>query len=128
MSIGNTLSGLLKARGLNPNKLSIASGVNVNTIYGIIRRDNRKVDLSDLQAICDALGVTLDYFAERDRSGLDDFSVSETGKPAAPDLEQPVSELVQRIARKIVSLPPKDMERMMDYLALLERSDGAQNQ
>jgi len=64
MSVGSKLSELMEARQTNANQLSQLTGVSVNTIYSIVRRDNTKVDLSVLQALSSALGVTLDYFAD----------------------------------------------------------------
>lgn len=71
MAIGTKLDELLKLRGSNPNKLSKATNVSAATIYSIIRRNNTKVDLEDLQAICDELGVGLDYFVEKKNSNPD---------------------------------------------------------
>ena len=64
MPIGDRLEALIEQRGTNPNKLSLQTGVSVNTIYSIIKRNNLKADLSVLQSLALALGVTLDYFLE----------------------------------------------------------------
>ena len=67
MAIGDKLTELMAAHKTNTNQLAKATGVNVNTIYGIVRRNNTKVALDDLQSICDELGVGLDYFTDREQ-------------------------------------------------------------
>lgn len=64
MAIGKKLEDLLKLRNTNPNQLSKNTGLSVATIYSIIRRDNMKVNLDDLQKIANELCVTLDYFTD----------------------------------------------------------------
>lgn len=63
MSIGTKLKALIDYRGTNVNKLAKQTDVSPQTIYGIIKRDNTKVDISILQALANELHVTLDYFA-----------------------------------------------------------------
>ncbi len=64
MGIGDKLQELLDNRRRNVNDLSKSTGIPASTIYSIIRRNNTKVDLSDLQTIADELCVTLDYFSD----------------------------------------------------------------
>lgn len=71
MSIGSKLTELMALRKTNPNQLAKATGVNVNTIYAIIRRNSTRVNLDDLQSICDELGVNLDYFADNEKPPLE---------------------------------------------------------
>ena len=59
MSIGTKLKALIEY----VNKLAKQTMVSPQTIYGIIKRDNTKVDIAILQALADELNVTLDYFA-----------------------------------------------------------------
>ena len=62
MGIGSTLKALLEARGMKPGTLATSIGVSRNTIYSIIKRDNDSIDLSVLEKIAEALGVSTDYF------------------------------------------------------------------
>ena len=64
MAIGDKLERLIDERHTNVNKLAQSINVSPQTIYGIIKRNNTKVDLNVLQAIADELCVTLDYFAD----------------------------------------------------------------
>lgn len=64
MAIGDKLERLIDERHTNVNQLAQAVNVSPQTIYGIIKRNNTKVDLNVLQAIADELCVTLDYFAD----------------------------------------------------------------
>lgn len=63
MSIGSKLKFLIDYRHTNVNKLAKSAQVSPQTIYGIIKRDNTKVDIDILQALANELNVTLDYFA-----------------------------------------------------------------
>lgn len=63
MSIGKKLKNLIDYRGTNVNKLAKNAGVSPQTVYGIIKRDNTKVDIDILQALSEELDVSLEYFA-----------------------------------------------------------------
>ena len=65
MAIGEKLEALITSRKTNVNKVASIINVSPQTIYGIIRRNNTKVDLDVLQAIADELCVTLDYFSDK---------------------------------------------------------------
>lgn len=63
MSIGKRLEEIIEARETNVNRLAKNARVSPQTIYGIIKRDNTKVDINILLALAKELDVTLDYFA-----------------------------------------------------------------
>lgn len=63
MSIGKRLNELIIQRDTNVNRVAKAAGVSPQTIYGIIKRDNTKVDINILMALANELNVTLDYFS-----------------------------------------------------------------
>lgn len=89
MAIGEKLDELIKSRHTNVNQLASTTGINVQTIYSIIRRNNTKVDLDVLQVLADELCVTLDYFAEKkDNSGDQDDHFAEivVGRSMEPRL------------------------------------------
>ena len=60
--IGTVLSEVLKEKNLSVNQLAQTSGVNVNTLYSIIKRNNTKVDIAVLLKICDVLNVNIERF------------------------------------------------------------------
>lgn len=62
MGIGQTLQSLITARGTNVNAISVATGVNPQTLYSIIKRDSTKVNIDDLYKVAHFLGVDLNYF------------------------------------------------------------------
>ena len=64
MGIGSKLDVLIKMRGRNVNDVAKAANVPASTVYSIIKRDNTKADLDDLQRIARVLGVTLEYFVD----------------------------------------------------------------
>lgn len=63
MSIGTKLRALIDHRNTNVNKLAKQTEISPQTIYGIIKRDNTKVDIGILQSLANELNVTLDYFS-----------------------------------------------------------------
>ena len=63
MSIGSRLEELIVARDTNVNRVARNAGISPQTIYGIIKRDNTKVDINILLALAKELDVTLDYFS-----------------------------------------------------------------
>jgi transcriptional regulator with XRE-family HTH domain len=63
MSIGKRLEELIIYRGTNVNKVARAANISPQTIYGIIKRDNTKVDINILMALARQLDVTLDFFS-----------------------------------------------------------------
>lgn len=62
MGIGLTLKQLIEMRHTNVNEISVATGVNPQTIYSIIKRDSLKANIDDLGKIASFLGVDLNYF------------------------------------------------------------------
>lgn len=66
MAIGDKLQKLLEERRMNVSEVSAATGVNINTIYSIIRRNSKKASIDDLIKIAHYLGVTADYFCDNE--------------------------------------------------------------
>ncbi len=63
MSIGKRLEELINYRNTNVNRVAREAGISPQTIYGIIKRDNTKVDINILMALAKELDVTLDFFS-----------------------------------------------------------------
>lgn len=68
MGIGNKLNELLKERNMTVKELSRRINVAPTTIYSIIQRNNKKVDIDVLLDIADVLGVTAEYFRDSPKS------------------------------------------------------------
>lgn len=68
MGIGNKLNELLKERNMTVTELSRRINVAPTTIYSIIQRNNKKVDIDVLLDIADVLGVTAEYFRDSPKS------------------------------------------------------------
>ena len=67
MGIGNKLDELLKKQNVTVTELARRVGVAPTTIYSIIQRNNKKVDIDVLLNIADILGVDADYFRDSDK-------------------------------------------------------------
>lgn len=77
MSIGLKLKNLIDYREMNVNQVAKNTNISPQTIYGIIKRDNTKVDIDILQALADYLDVRLDYFStgSMDKASIDESEV-----------------------------------------------------
>lgn len=64
MGIGNKLDTLLKERSITVSELARKINVAPTTIYSIIQRNNKKVDIDVLLNISDVLGVDVEYFRD----------------------------------------------------------------
>lgn len=62
MGIGTTMGLLIKKSGITVSELSRRTEVPASTIYSIIKRDNKKVDIDVLLKIADELGISADQF------------------------------------------------------------------
>lgn len=66
MGIGNKLDDLLSEREMTVTELARRVGVAPTTIYSIIQRNNKKVDIDVLIKIARTLGVNTEYFGDVD--------------------------------------------------------------
>ncbi len=73
--LGATLNKLLERRDLKVADLSAMSGVPIQTIYSIKKRDSLKVDFGTIVRLCRALDVPLEVFAEEASPGISFGSV-----------------------------------------------------
>lgn len=67
MGIGNKLNDLLTERHMTVTELSRRINVAPTTIYSIIQRNNKKVDIDVLLDIADTLGVDAEYFRDSEK-------------------------------------------------------------
>ena len=64
MGIGSKLSILMKKKGTNANEVAQKADIPPQTIYSLIRRDAKKVDIDSLIKIARVLGVNAEYFSD----------------------------------------------------------------
>jgi plasmid maintenance system antidote protein VapI len=64
MGIGNKLNDILVERKITVTDLSRKIDVAPSTIYSIIQRNNKKVDIDVLIKISKILGVNVEYFSD----------------------------------------------------------------
>lgn len=64
MGIGNKLNDLLTERKIAVTDLARKIDVAPSTIYSIIQRNNKKVDIDVLIKIAKILGVNVEYFSD----------------------------------------------------------------
>lgn len=62
MGMGKRLEQLIEQKGTRPGTLARKAGVNKNTIYSMIKRDNDKADAATLTKLAQALGVPVSAF------------------------------------------------------------------
>ena len=83
--IGEKLDALLKAKGIKPGTLASETGISKNTIYGIIKRNNKKVDVRIMEKIAAALDVPMDYFFG---GGSDEGEKKDQLEPEVDELDE----------------------------------------
>lgn len=67
--IGSTLKQLLEQRDMNVSELARRSGVSVQTLYSIIKRDSSRIDPELLEKLCLCLDAPRELFqTEKDAS------------------------------------------------------------
>ena len=64
MGIGNKLDTLLNERKITVTELARKIDIAPTTIYSIIQRNNKKVDIDVLIKISKVLGVNVEYFSD----------------------------------------------------------------
>lgn len=105
MGIGLKLQALLDAANVRPATMASDLGISKNTIYGIIKRDNKKVDIDTLIEIANYLDVPLDYF-------LHD----------SPDDARPLSAEATRLAHRYDSFDARGKKLMLALADAIESS------
>lgn len=66
MGIANKLIELMKTRDTNANELAKKAGIPPTTVYSLIKRDSKRVDIDSLIKIARALGTTADCLCGND--------------------------------------------------------------
>lgn len=69
MAIGNNLKNILKDKGISIQDFSKDTGISINTLYGIIKRDNKTVKPDILKKITKQLDITPTYLLGWDTPG-----------------------------------------------------------
>ncbi len=90
MGIGNKLSELLTKKNMTVAELSKRIDVAPTTIYSIIQRNNKKVDIDVLLDIADVLGVEAEYF--RDTPKVSTIAAHKEGENFTPEELEKIEE------------------------------------
>lgn len=85
MGIGNKLDNLLEERGMTVTELARRVDVAPTTIYSIIQRNNKKVDIDVLIKIARTLGVNTEYFGDVDNQSTDTIAAHKEGENFTPE-------------------------------------------
>lgn len=76
MGYGTKLKELLKSKNITIKDLSIASGISINTLYSITKRDSNNVDTAILIRIANALNIDITELIDSDGCNpLNDFEI-----------------------------------------------------
>lgn len=92
IGIGNKLNDLLSERGMTVTELARKIDVAPTTIYSIIQRNNKKVDIDVLIKIARVLGVNAEYFGDV-RANSDDHLTAKDNRDIAKDLDNIMAKL-----------------------------------
>lgn len=95
--IGDKLEELLRIKKIKAGTLASLTGIPKSTIYSIIKRNNKKVNFSDMEKIAEVLCVPVEYFYDR----------HEDEKTPAPE-----SGLDADLLRRLMSLTPDELSKV----------------
>lgn len=118
MGIGNKLDTLLKERGMTVTELARRVDVAPTTIYSIIQRNNKKVDIDVLIKIARILGVNTEYFSDsNDEPSYDTeyYLNQQTAEMAEFLMHNPEYKVLFDASRKV---KPEDIEKALTALGL----------
>lgn len=105
MGVGLALKKVLRDRKMTIKQLSESSGISVNTLYSITKRDSERVDNVILDRIASVLGVSTDYLlgkseeSSQPENQSDDFSTHLI--EITKDLSEADRQLVLGMARRL---------------------------
>lgn len=81
MGMGNHLKDILSMKGISIKELSKQTGIPVNTLYSITKRDTKNIRVENLQKIADALGFNVNTLISWDSNKTYDLN-TEVDSPA----------------------------------------------
>ena len=113
--IGEKLSALLDAKKMKPGTLATRTGIAKSTIYSIIKRNNKSLDFSVMERICDELDVPIEYFYDKEKETPENEkkATPETGSGQITAVELEAADIIRR-------LPAEKQEEALKYLRYLE--------
>lgn len=100
--LGATLNKLLDQKNMKVSDLSALSGVPIQTIYSIKKRDSLKVDFGTIVRICRALDVPLEVFAEEASPGIGFGSVVTSEEWALVRLYRDVDDYGKKLVKQVL--------------------------
>lgn len=120
MAIGKKLETLLQIKHIKPGTLAATTGINKNTIYSIIKRDNEMVNMGTLDKIANALGVSIDYFFDDDVEML----LETAEKKQLVDLNE-LDEKDREFVDLFVTLSPTNRTLFLEIARAILKAQGA---
>lgn len=77
MDFLDRLDSLMRARGINKNKLSKESGIPYTTIDGLYKKGYENTKLSTVRKLCAYFGVSMDYLVGTEHSSTSKISITD---------------------------------------------------
>lgn len=97
MGIGIRLKDILKEKNVTIKELSIMSGVSLNTLYAVTKRDNNSLNYQSLKRICDTLNIPAQYLL-----GFDDTAPELSSSER--DLNENIQDTPDGLLGKIIEI------------------------
>lgn len=120
MGIGSKLDKILKEKNISAIELARTINVAPSTIYSIIQRDNKKIDIQVLFDIAHALGVDAEYFAEKNEKNFVTHAHDMMLIHANPETKEEV-----QILFEIKGLSDSGKKRVSEYAKKLREIEEA---
>lgn len=112
MNLGERLEQAIIGTGMSINAVAEKAGISAQTLYSIIKRNNKKVDVDILLKLLDITGVSFEYLVE-------DEILSQNKK--SPSVETESDNVTsEKFMRKFAEMDTNDQNAIIEYMALLE--------
>ena len=123
MGLGKRLKDILKEKNITVQRLSEMTGISANTLYTIIKRDNKSIQAENLISIARALGVSVDTLIGETMYIDTVENISALLNSGEADLEN----LVEKIKEKNPNIPEDELLRVEQYAERLRQNEEVKN-
>lgn len=106
MGIGVTLKNILRNRKMTIKQLSKESGISINTLYSITKRDSERVNEVILQRIADTLGIPINgltgIWGEMDKFKVEITHIQNVdGTPISPERRKEAETILSKGSKSV---------------------------
>lgn len=125
MGIGATIKDLLSQKNMSIKELSLKTGIPVNTLYSITKRDNASIRVTNLQKIASVLDVDVDTIIgwNKERSVEDNLESSPAADQIILDtINNAFNDKTIQISFNTENYTTEELGKILEYAEFLKKS------